>query len=118
MNLSREEMKKEVSRLYKIIYDCMGLMYTQENELGIFFQEAFDNLLPGTYVFANEKGYHLAEVGDRGGINQDFVSENFDEYLLSDMLESCLIFVYRICKITQRLAQNYVCKKIRIIKMC
>ena len=49
-----------------------GLLTGEEKfikwNFNIYFEKAKANKLPGTYIFLVIKGYHVEEVGDRGGI--------------------------------------------------
>lgn len=45
----------------------------------IYFEVAVSNKLPGRYIFSDRKGYHVEDVGDRGGIVYRRTYKNINE---------------------------------------
>lgn len=48
-------------------------------EFNIYFEKASNNKLPGKYIFSDKKGYHVVDIGDRGGIACRKVYNNIDD---------------------------------------
>lgn len=72
-------------------YIYKNCVLTQEDRLikwkfNIYFEKASNNKLPGTYIFSDKKGYHVEDVGDRGGIVCRKVYNNIDD-LAYDVLK-------------------------------
>lgn len=66
MYIKLEEIKKEIDILFSIIDEGVEKEYRVEYN-SLFFQQSNEKYLPGTYVYVDEKGYHIDYVGDRGG---------------------------------------------------
>ena len=48
-------------------------------KFNIYFEKSAINKLPGKYVFSDSKGYHIDDVGDRGGIVNRKQYNNIDD---------------------------------------
>lgn len=67
MYLNLQEIEKKMKEMFFLIDKGVDEEYRVKNN-SLFFQQSNENYLPGTYVYVDEKGYHIDYVGDRGGI--------------------------------------------------
>lgn len=67
MYLNIQEIEKKIKELFSLIDKEVEKEYRVEDN-SLFFQQSNENYLSGTYVYVDEKGYHLDYVGDRGSI--------------------------------------------------
>ena len=67
MYLNLQDIENKIKELLSTIERGVEKEDRVEND-NLFFQQRNENYLPGTYVYVDEKGYHIDYVGDRGGI--------------------------------------------------
>lgn len=79
MYLITEELEKHIKNNLLILNNYAGKEYAVEFSKIIFFEKAYDNSIPGSYIYSNSTGYHIDGVGDRGGIVSRFATENLEE---------------------------------------
>ncbi len=88
MKMTTQEVSKKIKELYQIIGK------NQQIDIEKYFSQLhFQIVSPdyehGVYIFSDEKGYHWAAVGDRGGIDEEIVSKDIDEIFLNSVGDLC-----------------------------
>ena len=73
------EIENEIKALYGEICEGVEDEFQTMGIDDIYFQESTPNGRPGAYVFPDEKGYHLDSVGERGGIIEQRLFNNFSD---------------------------------------
>ena len=79
MYLNLQEVEKKVKNMFSKMEESVEEKYRVKNDL--FFIESIPNYLPGTYVYVDEKGYHMDFVGDRGGIVAEEIYTEINDLL-------------------------------------
>lgn len=68
--------------IQKIIYENGCLTQNArfiQWDFNIYFEKSTANKLPGKYIFSDDRGYHVEDVGDRGGIVNRRLYDNIDD---------------------------------------
>jgi len=79
MTKSTEDMKHDIEIFLQKMNGIVDDKYKINNISNMYFSPVYNDSVPGMYVFSDEKGYHFAAVGDRGGIDEDKISEDIDD---------------------------------------
>lgn len=76
--MTTEQLCMKLKRLYQIIGENENVDI-EKYFTCLHFQEVSSNYESGVYIYSDEKGYHWASVGDRGGIDEEIILDDFND---------------------------------------
>jgi len=79
MYFSTKKLKQIIIENYNKIKPYVGEASYISLESRVFFEKGRADLSSGTYVYSDERGYHIEYIGDKGGIVDKYDSDSFLE---------------------------------------
>lgn len=95
--ISTDDLKQYIINKYDKVKPYIGEALYESPESSVYFKKGRDDFPSGTYVYSDERGYHIEYVGDRGGIVDRFDSDSIFEIsfkVCDELVTSIAIRVY------------------------
>ena len=77
--ISTDDLKQYIINKYDKVKPYKGEALYVSPESRVYFKKGRDDFPSGTYVYSDERGYHIEYIGDKGGIVDKYDSDSFLE---------------------------------------